>query len=194
MDIRVSGRQVDVGEAFRTHVEERLHQIADRFFSRSISATVTLGRQAHGYGFHVDCIMHVPQGVMLKAEASNSDPHLAFDSAADRIEKQLRRYKQRLKDHHNGSVRALEVTPAAYTVLEKNPEEEVPETQAPVIVAETQTSIPIVSVSDAVMLMDLRHTPALMFRNAGNGHLSMVYRREDGHIGWVEPQKAEGAV
>ncbi|MEX6723721.1 ribosome hibernation-promoting factor, HPF/YfiA family [Parapedomonas caeni] len=187
MDIRVSGHQVDVGDAFRSYVGDKLRQLAEKYFSRTLSAGVTLTREAHGHGFHVDCAMHVRQGVLLKAEGSNADPHIAFDIAADRIEKQLRRYKRRLKNHHNGAARELDVQPAAYTVIESHHEEDAPEHDNPVIVAETQTDIPQVSVSDAVMLMDLRHAPALMFRNAGNGRIAMVYRRGDGHIGWVEP-------
>lgn len=195
MDIRVSGHQVDVGDAFRTHAEERLQQLAEKYFPRAVTASVTLAREAHGHGFHLDCQMFLRQGVFLKAEASDFDPHVALNFAVDRIEKQLRRYKRRLKDHHNGAGRGVEVVPASYTVLQPTPEEieAAEEHNNPVIVAETQSQIPEVSVSDAVMLMDLRHTPALLFRNAGNGQLAMVYRRNDGNIGWVEPQPSGAA-
>lgn len=188
MDIRVSGHQVDVGDAFTTHVETRLQQLADKYFPRAVSATVTLARDARGHGFRMDCQMYLRQGVFLKAEASEFDPYVAFNFTAERLEKQLRRYKRRLKDHHNGVDRDIGLSPAAYTVLQTTPEEQEAEEEHPVIVAETQEHIPEVSVSDAVMLMDLRQTPALMFRNAGNGQLAMVYRRTDGNIGWVEPQ------
>lgn len=191
MDIRVSGRNIDVGDAFPILVRTRLEEIADKYFSRSLSAQVTLGRNERGNGFHVYCAMHVRQGILLKAEAEDMDARTAFDLAAARIERQLRRYKRRLKNHHgNGVVRDMSFAPAAYVVFESPSadEEEAPEAEAPAIVAEVASDIPEVSVSDAVMLLDLRNTTALLFRNAGNGLMSMVYRREDGHIGWVEPK------
>ena len=188
MDIRVSGHQVDVGEAFPTHVETRLQQLAEKYFPRAISATVTLARDARGHGFRLDSQVYLRQGVFLKAEASDFDPYVAFNFTLERLEKQLRRYKRRLKDHHNGLEREIMLSPAAHTVLQSTPEEQEVEEGHPVIVAETQEHIPEVSVSDAVMLMDMRQTPALLFRNAGNGVLAMVYRRTDGNIGWVEPQ------
>lgn len=188
MDIRVSGHQVDVGDAFPTHVETRLQQLAEKYFPRAISATVTLARDARGHGFRMDCQVYLRQGVFLKAEASDFDPYVAFNFTAERLEKQLRRYKRRLKDHHNGVERDIVLSPAAHTVLQSTPEEQEVEEEHPVIVAETQEHIPEVSVSDAVMLMDMRQIPALLFRNAGNGQLAMVYRRTDGNIGWVEPQ------
>lgn len=188
MDIRVSGHQVDVGDAFRTHCEEKLQQLAEKYFPRAISATVTLAREARGHGFHLDCQMYLRQGVFLKAEATDFDPYAAFNFTSERLEKQLRRYKRRLKDNHNNVEREIDIFPAAYTVLQSTPEEQEVEREHPVIVAETQEHIPEVSVSDAVMLMDMRQTPALLFRNAGNGQLAMVYRRTDGNIGWVEPQ------
>lgn len=188
MDIRVSGHQVDVGDALTTHVETRLQQLAEKYFPRAISATVTLARDARGHGFRMDCQVYLRQGVFLKAEASDFDPYVAFNFTAERLEKQMRRYKRRLKDRHNGVERDITVLPAALTVFQSTPEEQEVEEEHPVIVAETQEQIPEVSVSDAVMLMDMRQTPALMFRNAGNGQLAMVYRRTDGNIGWVEPQ------
>ena len=188
MDIRVSGHQVDVGEAFPAHVETRLQQLAEKYFPRAISATVTLARDARGHGFRMDSQIYLRQGVFLKAEASDFDPYVAFNFTAERLEKQMRRYKRRLKDRHNGIERDIAVSPAALTVLQSMPEEQEAEEEHPVIVAETQEQIPEVSVSDAVMLMDMRQTPALLFRNAGNGQLAMVYRRTDGNIGWVEPQ------
>jgi ribosomal subunit interface protein len=188
MDIRISGRSVEIGQALRSRAEQRLDEIADKYFARALSAAVTVGREAHGHGFHVDCSMHVQQGVMLKAEASAAEANAAFDAAAERIEKQLRRYKRRLKNHQTGANgKDFAVEPAsAYVVEQVDHEAEVPEGDNPVIIAETAATIPTVSVSDAVMLMDLAHAPALMFRNAGRGTLSLVYRRPDGHIGWVD--------
>ena len=194
MDIRVSGHQVDVGDAFRTHVEQRLSQLAEKYFPRAISATVTLAREARGHGFRLDCQMYLRQGVFLKAEATDFDPYAAFNFTSERLEKQLRRYKRRLKDDHNMDRNGAAVANATYTILQPATEEEEDAGEDhPVIVAETLEQIPEVSVSDAVMILDMRQTPALMFRNAGNGQLAMVYRRADGNIGWVEPQLQQQA-
>jgi ribosomal subunit interface protein len=194
MEIRVSGHQVDTGAALRDHVDTRLQGIAQKYFSRSISAHVTFGRGPHDNGFVCDIIAHVMHGVILKGSGSGMEAHPAFDQAADRIETQLRRYMRRLKDKHgpaNGVVVPLDgvEADASYTVFEAVlHEEEAPDN--PVIIAETRVDIPEASVSDAVMMLDLRNTTALMFRNSGTGAFNMVYRRTDGTIGWVEPQRA----
>ena len=190
MDIRVSGHQIDTGEALRGHVDSRLKSIADKYFSRAISAHVTFGKGPYDHSFTCDVVAFVPQGVVLKGHGAAADAHPAFDQAADRIEKQLRRYKRRLKDRHaqtqHAEERAGELE-AGYTVFAPPREEDEPVDHPP-IVAETRVDIPSASVSDAVMLLDLRNTNALMFRNSGTGDFNMVYRRGDGTIGWVEPQ------
>lgn len=190
MDIRVSGHRVDTGEALRLHVTERLQGIADKYFSRAISAQVTFGKGPHDHGFSCDIIAHVMQGVVLKASGAAQEAHPAFDGAADKIEKQLRRYKHRLKDHNGGGLDALPVLEAnaSYTVFDVPPVETEEAGDAPLIVAETRVDVPETTVSDAVMMLDLRHTNALLFRNIGSGVYNMVYRRGDGTIGWVEPQ------
>lgn len=188
MDIRVSGHQVDIGDALKVLCTERLSAITEKYFSRAISAAVTVSRQARGHGFHVDCVMHVRHGVLLKSESEAAEASLAFEAAADRIEKQLRRYKRRLKSHQGSD--AMADAGRAY-VLQDEPDhaEDTPLDQGdnPLIIAETQMSIPAVAVGDAVMLMDFSSTPAMLFRNSQTGSLNMVYRRPDGHIGWVEP-------
>lgn len=193
MEIRVSGHQVDTGAALRDHVDTRLQGIAQKYFSRSISAQVTFGRGPHDNGFVCDIVAHVMQGVILKGSGSAMEAHPCFDQAADRIETQLRRYMRRLKDRHgpaNGVAQLGEIeADAAYTVFDGGAhEEEAPDN--PLIIAETRVDIPEASVSDAVMMLDLRNTNALMFRNSGTGAFNMVYRRTDGTIGWVEPQRA----
>lgn len=192
MEIRVSGHQVSTGDALRTHVEDRLHAIADKYFSRSLSAHVTFGRGRHGNGFCCDIVAHVMHGVILKGSGQAMEAHPAFDQAADRIETQLRRYMNRLKSRSistaDGTVDAIEDN-AGYTVFEAPREEEV-NGEAPVIIAETRVDVPDASVSDAVMMLDLRNTTALLFRNSGTGTFNMVYRRTDGTIGWVEPSRA----
>lgn len=190
MDIRVSGHQVDAGAAFREHVQTRLTGIADKYFARSIGANVTLGNAPHG-GFAVDIVMHVMADLILKGRGEAQEAHPAFDGASDRIEKQLRRYMRRLKDRHgpsNGRAvdSATDLDNAAYTIFAAPPEDEVDDN--PLIIAETRVDIPDATVSDAVMMLDLRNTTALLFRNSKSGVHNMVYRREDGSIGWVEPQ------
>ncbi|MFW2831422.1 ribosome hibernation-promoting factor, HPF/YfiA family [Sphingomonas sp. ID0503] len=190
MEIRVSGHQVDTGDALRAHVEDRLNAIADKYFSRAIAATVTFGSGPHQNGFNCDIVAHVMQGVILKAHGQDQVAHPAFDRAADRIETQLRRYMRRLKDKAATPAGAIDEN-AGYTVFGAPAEEaEVETADNPLIIAETRVDIPDASVSDAVMMLDLRHTNALMFRNSGTGAFNMVYRRNDGTIGWVEPARA----
>ena len=188
MDIRVSGHQVDTGDALRVHVNERLSAIADKYFSKAISAQATFGRAPYEL-FKCDIVAHVMQGLVLKASNNGATAHLAFDGAADKIEKQLRRYMRRLHDRHSQVAHALRDEEAAYTVFESHDEEEEPG-DAPLIVAETRVDIPEATVSDAVMMLDLRDTGALLFKNSGTGLHNMVYRRADGTIGWVEPRAA----
>jgi ribosomal subunit interface protein len=193
MDIRISGHQVDTGDALRAHVADRLQGIADKYFARAISAEVTFGKGPHDAGFKCDIVAHVMRGLVLKGRHEAQEAHPAFDAAAAKIEKQLRRYMRRLKDRHAGeTAAAAEETAydnAGYTLFQEHAgEEEVAD--APLIVAETRVDVPDASVSDAVMMLDLRDTAALLFRNAGTGAYNMVYRRGDGTIGWVEPQRA----
>ncbi|MBN2973733.1 ribosome-associated translation inhibitor RaiA [Roseomonas aeriglobus] len=196
MEIRVSGHQVDTGDALKSHVEDRLQGIADKYFSRAISAQVTFGKGPHDHGFTCDIVAHVMQGLVLKGHHSNAgdEARLAFDGAADKIEKQLRRYMRRLKDRNAGQAaefaEANGYDNAGYTVFNAGVEEEAEVADAPLIIAETRVDVPDASVSDAVMMLDLRNTNALLFKNSGTGNFNMVYRRHDGTIGWVEPNRA----
>ena len=189
MDVRVAGHQVDTGESLREHAQRRVGEITEKYFSRSIGANVTFGRGPNN-DFTCDIVAPVVNGVVLKASYSGREAEIAFNGAADRIEKQLRRYTNRLKEH---KVDEAESEPflenAGYTILTGSPgnEDEAEPSGFAAIVAETRVDIPESSVSDAVMLMDLRNTPALMFRNSATGEFNMIYRREDGNIGWVEP-------
>lgn len=198
MDIRVSGHQVDTGDALKEHVWTRLEAIAEKYFARAISAQVTFRPAPHG-AFHCDIVCHVMTGLILKGAGEAQEAHPSFDQAADKIEKQLRRYMRRLKDRHGQALAAEaardpEGSPAVngfnnagYTVFAPGAEDEEP-AEAPLIVAETRVDVPEASVSDAVMMLDLRNTNALLFVNAGTSAYNMVYRRHDGTIGWVEPQ------
>jgi ribosomal subunit interface protein len=192
MEIRVSGHQVETGDALRQHVRDRMTAIADKYFERALSAHVTFGRGPHDHAFTCDIVAHVMHGVILKGSGQAQIAHPAFDQAAERIEKQLRRYMSRLKDRHGAPADARGLVPAeadaAYTVFAAAPDDDEAAGDNPAVVAETKVDIPDASVSDAVMLLDLRNTPALLFRNSGTGGFNMVYRRQDGTIGWVEPR------
>jgi ribosomal subunit interface protein len=199
MDIRVSGHQVDTGAAFEAHAQERLAIIVDKYFSRALSSHVTLGKAPHG-GFRCDIVTHVAQGLILKGSSIAQDAHQALDQSAEKIDRQLSRYKRRIKDRHENSLHAKRqddanfngfaggAEDATYTLFaEAAPDEEPAE--APLVIAETRVDVPTATVSDAVMMLDLRNTNALLFKNAGTGVHNMVYRRGDGSIGWVEPGK-----
>lgn len=200
MDIRVSGHQVDTGEALTEQVQSRLQGLSDKYFQRAISAQVTFGKGPHDHGFTCDIIAHVTQGVVLKGHNNGQEAHFAFDGAADKIDRQLRRYAKRLRDHKAGQALAAAQSggydngfgdyDAGYTIFDGGDEEEA--SDAPLIIAETRVDVPEASVSDAVMMLDLRNTNALMFRNSGTGAYNMVYRRADGTIGWVEPNRLNG--
>ena len=190
MDIRVSGHQVETGAALQTHVTDRLHSLTERYFSRTTSAHVTFGKGPHDHGFTCDIVAPVVNGVVLKANGRAQSAQQAFEGAADKIERQLKRYKSRLRDRKGaeGMGGPGYDESAGYTVFAppRSEEEEAPD--SPPVIAETRVDIPDSSVSDAVMMLDLRNTNALMFRNTATGAYNMVYRREDGSIGWVEPR------
>jgi ribosomal subunit interface protein len=187
MEIRVSGHQMDTGEALQTHVGNRMNAIADKYFARALSAHATFGKGPHD-SFTCDIVAHVMQGLVLKGHGEAQDAHIAFEGAAERIEKQLRRYMRRLKDRSgNGELPGPAPDNAAYVVFDAGDEED-EAGEAPAIIAETRVDVPTASVSDAVMMMDLRNTNALLFVNSRSGAHNMVYRRGDGTIGWVEPQ------
>ncbi|MEG3125041.1 ribosome hibernation-promoting factor, HPF/YfiA family [Sphingomonas sp. GB1N7] len=192
MEIRVSGHQVATGDALKTHVEDRLQGIATKYFARAISAHVTFGKGPHD-SFTCDIVAHVMHGLVLKGSNEGRDAHVAFEGAAAKIETQLRRYMRRLKDRNAGTAVAAQdeiaYDNAGYTLFQEAAQDVEPEDH-PLIIAETRVDVPESSVSDAVMMLDLRNTTALLFKNSGSGAYNMVYRRGDGTIGWVEPQRA----
>jgi ribosomal subunit interface protein len=195
MDIAISGHQVELSEAFRAHATEGLEQISAQYFARAIGATVVLGRGPRGNGFTCEVVLHAMKGVLLKGASAAAVAQQAFDGACAKVAKQLRRHKRRLTDHHAGlNGHAPASLEARYTVFEPLPEPETDEAlingDAPVVIAERAVDIPTASVADAVVMLDLRNTAALMFKNARSGAFNMVYRREDGSIGWVEPERA----
>ncbi len=196
MDIRISGHQVDTGAAFGTHVRDRLNATVEKHFPRALTAHVTLGPAPHGH-FQCDIVMHVMSDLILKGSNRAPEAHMCFDGAAERIEKQLRRYMRRLKDRHGpGAMVSAErelvqaFDNADYKIFAAMPDEAEADFDHPLVIAETRVDIPSTSVSDAVMMLDLRNTNALLFVNSASGDHNMVYRRDDGSIGWVEPRRS----
>lgn len=191
MQLSVKGKQIDVGDALRQHVQGQLSEIVGKFFGDSLDASVTFSREAHL--FRADITVHAGRGIMLQSNGSASEPYPAFDQAAERISERLRRHKNRIKKHHQ-ETQPIEVL-AAQTFVLNAEQADASDTGSdnPVVVAEMATQIEMLTVSEAVMKLDLGELPALMFRNRANGKLNMIYRRPDGHIGWVDPSQTSKA-
>ena len=193
MDINVTGRKMNVGEALTTHVQDRLELVSDKYFNRTIDASTTFAKEGHNY--RTDISLHPNQGVNLHSRAEADDPYAAFELAAEKVEKQLRRYKRRLKNHHNSPGREAVAEIARDVVLAPEPDHDDAASEngatedQPLIIAEGNREIPRVSVGDAAMLMDLADANAFMFRNSKNDAMEVVYRRADGNIGWISPGK-----
>ena len=189
MDIKISGKQIDVGDALRTHVEQNLIAAVGKYFDRPVKAHVVFSR--NGHEFKCDSSVHLSTGLTAQAHAANSDIYAAFEQATSRIEKQLRRYKRRLKDHHHNRQKPVEMIEAQAYVLRSHDEEADDTGEAngmqPVIVAEMTTDIKFLTVGEAVMQMELAHSQFLMFKNDANGRINIVFQREDGNVGWIDP-------
>jgi ribosomal subunit interface protein len=184
MSLRISGKNLDVGDAFRGHVEARVGDAVRKYFDGGFTGHVTLERE--GSGFKSDCAIHLDTGVVLQSDGRAQDAHQSFDRAAERIEKRLRRYKRRLKDHH-APRREEAVQAATYVIAALDEDEEVAPDYAPAIIAEGTTELDTLTVGGAVLAMDLADRAVLVFRNAGHGGINVVYRRDDGNIGWIDP-------
>ncbi|WP_374370049.1 ribosome hibernation-promoting factor, HPF/YfiA family [Dongia sp.] len=195
MNLTVKGKNIEIGDALKTRAQESLDHIFGKYFSNPIEATVTMSKEA--YFFTAQISVHVGRGIMLQAEGQGDNANAAYDLAAETLAKRLRRYKRRLRDHHRA---ATETMRAQQYILAQEPEEaDEPEAihangeVQPVVVAEMQTDIPTLTVGEAVMRLDLANSQAMMFLNRAHGGLNMIYRRTDGHIGWVDPRLAAGA-
>jgi ribosomal subunit interface protein len=199
MQLSVTGRQTEIGEALRRHIEGSLGSILDKYFKTAIEAHVIVSKEAHLSRAEIS--IHIGRGIVVNARAASSDAYLAFDAAAERLAKQLRRYKRRLRDHHaKGREPAAAGERAMDYVLapieeDAEPEEaggeeaEVGEANgAPAVIAEMSTELPSLTVGEAAMRMDLAEAPVLLFRNRSHGELNLVYRRSDGNIGWIDPE------
>jgi len=195
MQVQVTGKHVDVGEALRTRVSDEISMSIGKYFERGGDADVVVSRDGHA--FRVDCAVTLASGQQLITQGLGGDAHLAFDAAILKMQKRIRRYKSRLKDHHI-QAEARQAETAAYFVLQVPDEADegldddagrvFPE---PLIIAETETPIRPMTVSMAVMELDLTESQTIVFRNAAHGGLSVVYRRPDGNIGWIDPERTK---
>jgi ribosomal subunit interface protein len=189
LNVRVTGRNIDVGEALRSKIQEELQAGIGRYITRDGEAVVTLEKQRHLY--HVETIIHLDSGISLESNGEASEPHAAFAAALEKIEKRVRRYKRRLKDHHGKHVAPMPREEVAYNVIEADGDdvEDTAEDAAagPAVIAETKKAVKTMAVATAVMQLELGLAPVLMFRNARTGELNVVYRRADGNIGWIDP-------
>lgn len=185
MQLTVKGMHLDVGDSLREHVRSSLMNAAGKYFREPIAATVVFTKEKN-HRYKADISVNVGHGIVVETESEANDPYPAFDVASQRMAKRLARYKDRLKDHHKREPLS-DVVAAAYTTFSGVNENEEERGKDPAIVAEMQTQVPSLAVSDAVMRLELGGLPALLFRNPKHGGYNMVYRRKDGNIGWVDP-------
>lgn len=185
---QISGKQLDIGAALKTHVEEDLTEIVEKYAERPIVVQVVFSKNAGA--FACEASVQLSTGLTAQAKGEAHEIYAAFDKCRDKMEKQLRRYKRRLKDHQRARMEPVELSGASSYILasENDGEDSEPENLQPIIVAEMETTIPSLSVGEAVMQMELAGAPILLFRNEGKNSLNVVYRRDDGNIGWIDPQ------
>ncbi|MCR4267349.1 ribosome hibernation-promoting factor, HPF/YfiA family [Nitratireductor sp. ZSWI3] len=185
MSLRISGKHMDIGDAFRSRIEERIGEAVDKYFDGGFGGRVTVEKS--GSRFSADCMVHLDTGMVLQGTGQAQDPQIAFEAAADRIEKRLRRYKRRLKSH--SPAQGADATDIAYRVMAPvaDEDDEVPEDYAPTVVAESKLPLQTMSVASAVIELDTKDNPVFVFLNAASNEVNIVYRRADGNIGWIDP-------
>ncbi len=192
MQIKITGKHIDIGDGLRQHIEEKLQSFRERFFEGSVHGNVTLEKQRGR--FLADCSLHLATGLHLQAHAENADPMACADAALSHLEKQLKKYKQRLKDHHRAPRESREPREAmAYVIAHEEHMDDEPTSLHAPIIAETSAIIPQLSVGEAVMQLDISTTSFVFFHNTKEGRLNVVYRRPDGNIGWLDPRKQPAA-
>jgi ribosomal subunit interface protein len=191
MMFRVSGKQIDIGESLRSRVSDRVTEVMAKFFDGGYSGHATVGKE--GFGFRTECVVHLDSGITLHVDGMAADAYASADQAAMRIEKRLRRYKDRLKGHApraNGPSRDQAASFDAQSYVIAAPDHDIDEAITdfnPVIIAESTTTLERLSVSEAVMELDMTGAPVVMFRHAVHGRVNIVYRRADGNVGWLDP-------
>ena len=185
MTIQVTGKNLDVGEALRSYVQERVVHTVEKFIGREPAGHVRIEKE-HGE-FRTNCTIHLWQGMSLEAHGMAPDAYQSADRACERLEKRVRRYKRRLKRHGGGETPRKQTAATSYVIQASQEEHEESDEDNPIIIAEAETPVHEMAVSDAVMQMDLSDQSFVVFRNASHGEINVVYRREDGNIGWIDP-------
>lgn len=187
MRYQISGKQIDIGEALQTHVKAEIGEIVEKYAQRPTDATVVFSRAAHELA--CEAVIHLSTGLTAQARGHATDIYAAFESAREKLDKQLRRYKRRLRNHHHDRKEPVEFGDGASYILAPSEEAEEDEvaTLQPVVVAEMEARIPSLTVGEAVMQLELTTHAFLVFRNEGHGGVNVVYRRNDGNIGWIDP-------
>jgi ribosomal subunit interface protein len=190
MQIQITGKHMNLGAAMRDRIEAGLEAAVAKYFTRTGEASVFVSQQ--GPFVEVDCNVHLPSGIVLQSTGRADDPYAALEVSLEKMEKRVRRYKRRLRDHHAAAPLPLPAQAASEMLIQVSDADDSEDAgievgDAPLTVAETSVQIRTMTVSEAVMQLELQDVPALMFRNAGHDGLNMVYRRPDGHIGWVDP-------
>ena len=191
MRYQISGKQIDIGAALQTHVETELGETLAKYAGRPTEAYVVFSKSGHE---HVaESVVHLSTGLTVQASGRDPEIYAAFDACCEKMDKQLRRYKRRLKDHHKERPQPVEVSGGGSYILAATTDDEDEaegSSDAPVIVAESEAKIPAISVSEAVMQMELAGSQVLVFRNEKQGRINVVYKRDDGNIGWIDPHDA----
>ena len=193
MRCTVSGRHIQVGDALRSHVEDHINETVEKYAERPTEANVVFAKEAHAYLCEV--IIHLSTGLTAQAKSSDAQIYASFEKCLEKMEKQLRRYKRRLKNHHKERKAPIEsVEASSYIVAASDGAEgpEEPESLQPVIVAEIETRVPTLTAGEAVMQMELAESAVLVFRNQAHGGINVVYRRDDGNFGWIDPREQPG--
>lgn len=188
MSVQVIGKNLDIGDALRFYIQDRVDQTLDKFMGNATSGHVRIEKD--GKQYRTDCSLHLGSGLDLQSKGQSHDVYASADAALERLETRLRRYKRRLKNHHqkHKEGKFTKGTPAQDYVIQAVEEEEKIDNDTPIIIAESETEINKFSVSDAVMHMDLSESSVLVFYNASHGRINIVYRRSDGNIGWIDPK------
>ncbi|SIS54265.1 SSU ribosomal protein S30P /sigma 54 modulation protein [Roseivivax lentus] len=187
MRYQITGKQIDIGAALQTHVETELNVVLEKYSGRPTDATIVFSKSGHE--FVCEATVHLSTGLTATAKGRAPEIYAAFDACSEKMDKQLRRYKRRLKDHHKERTSPVELIGASSYILagQEGDEATEPDTLQPIIVAEMETKIPSLSVGEAVMQMELAGAPVLVFRNEKKDGVNVVYRRDDGNIGWIDP-------
>lgn len=194
MELSIKGNKLDIGDALTQHIESRLTDSVEKYFDHALDANIVLTKEGNGKNFRTDIVVHIGRNIKMHGRATTEEPYASFETALERIAKQLRRYKRRLNDHRKNAP-DLAAFEAQKYIIENNPDEDEATSAdgAPVIVAEMATTILDLTVSEAVMHMDVNNSSALVFQNKAHGGINVVYKRADGNIGWVDPTPAANA-